>query len=157
MNQEFESDKELYDNGYYQDKLKQGVEFQDYITEVLYKYGIILVAYSSKHYQNSRGENMLGAEIKRDGKFRETGNLYIEVSEKSDPRNPTYIPSGINRGDNSWLYIIGDEKTIFIFSIKFLKMLENKYQKVIKTTSNGFLLPLEDAKKYSIREIEINQ
>ena len=55
------------------------------------------------------------AEIKRDGKFRETGNLYIETAEKSHPDKYEFIPSGIMRQDNSWLFVIGDEKTIYIF------------------------------------------
>lgn len=144
-----------YANGYYQNKLQQGLEYQDIVTRELYQRGIVIVGYSSKKYQNNEGENMLGAEIKRDGKFRETGNLYIEVSEKSHPDKPNYTPSGIHRKDNSWLYVIGDEQTVYIFSTKILLMLESRFATVNKPTSNGFLIPLSQAEKYCIRKIDL--
>ena len=88
---------------------------------------------------------MLGAEIKRDGKFRETGNIYIETSEKSHPDKPEFTPSGILRKDNSWLYVIGDEKTIYIFSTKYLQLLANRYQVKETPTSRGFIMPISEA------------
>jgi len=99
----------------------------------------------------------LGAEIKRDGRFRETGNLYIEVAEKSHPDRSAFTDSGIMRRDNSWLFVTGDEKTIYIFSTKYLKMLVHtrKYKHVEGTTSKGYLMPMADAEKYCIRKIDI--
>jgi len=144
-----------YGNGYYSSKLQEGLEFQDTVTKELYLRGIVVIGYSSQKYQNGEGENLLGAEIKRDGKFRETGNLYIEVDEKSHPDKKNYTPSGIHRKDNSWLFVIGDEKTIYIFSTKYLRMLESRYFHVEKPTSHGFLMPLDEAEKYCIRKIEI--
>ena len=150
-----EADRELYKNGYYQQKLEQGLQFQDFATRELYQRGIVVVGYSSKYYQNKCGENVLGAEIKRDGLFRDTGNLYIETAEKSHPDNENYILSGIFRKNNSWLFVIGDEKTLYIFSTKYLQMLSGRYRKVEKTTSRGYLMPLDEAEKYCIRKIEI--
>lgn len=155
MNQQLTDARKEYNNGYYADKLEQGLEFQDIVTKELYQRGIVIVGYSSRRFQNQEGENMLGAEIKRDGKFRETGNLYIETSEKSHPDNPNFIPSGIHRKDNSWLFVIGDEKTFYIFSTKYLLLLEPRYKTVNKPTSNGFLLPLEEAEKYCIRKVDL--
>ena len=157
MNQKLIEAQEEYKNGYYNDKLQEGLEFQDIVTKELYQRGIVIVGYSSRKHQNEDGENMLGAEIKRDGKFRDTGNLYIEVSEKSHPDKPNYTPSGIHRKDNSWLFVIGDENTIYIFSTKYLLILEDRYKHVNKPTSNGFLMPIEDAEKYCIRKIELTQ
>jgi hypothetical protein len=145
----------LYENGYYQEKLAQGLEFQDYVVYELYKRGIVMVCFSSKKFQNKVGENTLGAEIKKDGKFRETGNLYIETSEKSHPKNQSYVSSGIHRQDNSWLFVIGDEKTIWIFSIKYLQMLQYRYKKKEIATSRGFVMPLKDADKYCLRKITL--
>lgn len=156
MSQELIDARKEYNNGYYKDKLEEGLVFQDIITKELYQRGIVIVGYSSRRYQNTEGENMLGAEIKRDGKFRGTGNLYIEVCEKSHPDNSCYIPSGIHRKDNSWLYVIGDEKTVWIFSTKYLRLLEGRYKKVSKPTSKGFLIPIAEADKYCIRKIEAN-
>jgi len=115
-----------------------------------------------RRFQNTEGENMLGAEIKRDGHFRKTGNLYFETAEKSHPDNPDYIPSGIWREDNSWLYVIGDEKTIYIFSTKYLRMLQDtkgidgkyKYQRKETPTSQGWVMPLKDSEKYCLRRID---
>lgn len=59
------------------------------------------------------------------------------------------------RKDNSWLFVIGDEKTIYIFSTKYLQMLEDRFNKVSKPTSKGFLIPVQEADKYCIRKIEI--
>lgn len=144
-----------YNNGYYNNKLQQGLEFQDVVTKELYQRGIVVVGYSSRRFQNNEGENMLGAEIKRDGLFRETHRLYIETAEKAHPDNPAYVPSGIYREDNSWLYVIGDERTIYIFSTKYLRMLEPRYERKEKPTSLGFVMPIEEAEKYCIRKIEL--
>lgn len=157
MSQTIDESITAYSNGYYREKLEEGLVFQDVVTKALYQRGIIVIGYSSRRFQFTEGENMLGAEIKRDGKFRETGNLYIETSEKSDPSYLNYKESGIHRQDNSWLYVIGDEKLIYIFSTKYLRMLSrnDKYKKVTIPTSTGFLLPLLDAEKYCIRKIEL--
>jgi len=153
----FEKAWDQYQYGYYEDKLEEGLRYQDYVTRELYKRGIVIVGYSSRYYQNQHGENELGAEIKRDGLFRETNNLYIETKEKSHPGNNQYIKSGIHRGDNSWLFVIGDEKTIYVFSTKYLRFLEKKYRAVEKPTSHGFLMPIIEAEKYCIRKIEIEE
>src|SRR3989304_9436240 len=89
MNPKLEQARLEYNNGYYAEKLEQGLEFQDVVTRALYQRGIVVIGYASRRFQNSHGENMLGAEIKREGKFRETGNLYIETSEKYRAGNPT--------------------------------------------------------------------
>ncbi len=152
-----ETARKDYGSGYYGKKLEQGLEFQDVVTSALYQRGIVVVGYASRRFQNEQGENMLGAEIKRDGMFRMTGNLYIETAEKSHPDNRNYIPSGIYRADNSWLYVIGDEHTIFIFATKYLRMLEARYPKTEKPTSLGFLMPMGQAEKFCIRRIDLGQ
>lgn len=149
------SDRDKYNNGYYKLKLEEGLLFQDVVTTELYKRGIIVVGYASQRYQNICGENLLGAEIKRDGRFRETGNLYIEIAEKSHPDKEAFVDSGINRQDNSWLFVIGDEKTVYIFSTKYLQMLYRRYRCVEGTTSKGYLMPIDDAEKYCIRKIDL--
>ena len=63
--------------------------------EKLFEVGIILKCYSSKKYQNAKGESSAGMEIKFDDKRKNTGNLYIEYAEKSNPSNKSCIPSGI--------------------------------------------------------------
>ena len=140
---------------YYREKLEEGFQFQDFITDILYDHGMVVVSYVSR-LRGRHAENKLGIEIKRDGKFRKTKNLYIETAEKSSPDRPSFVPSGIYRDDNSWLYAIGDEETLWIFAKKYLKSLEHRYDKREIPTSRGYLLPLADANKYCIRRIDIS-
>jgi len=146
-------------NKYYREKLNQGLYYQDFVVEELYKIGLPLISYSSKEFQNLVGENKAGIEIKNDNNYKKTGNLYIETAEKAYEREGNYVPSGIFRNDNSWLYLIGDLDRIFILSKKQLVILSNlnKYKIVETPTSQGFLLPVTDAEKhYAIKIIECN-
>lgn len=146
-----------YDAGYYSEKLQEGLEFQDVVTRELYMRGVVVVGFSSRRFQNQIGENMLGAEIKRDGNFRKTGNIYLETAEKAHPNNPRYVPSGIMREDNSWLFVIGDEKSVFVFSTKYLRLLvaQKNWREVRKATSIGTLMPIAEAEKYCLRRIDM--
>jgi hypothetical protein len=144
-------------NAYYQEKLKQGLYYQDFVIEELYKIGLPLISYSSKEFQVLIGENKAGLEIKNDNNYKKTGNLYIETAEKSTEAKLNYYPSGIFRNDNTWLYLIGDMERIFILSKKQLILLSksNKYKTVQIATSQGFLLPVNEAEKhYAIKIIE---
>jgi hypothetical protein len=155
MSQTLEESKVLYKNGYYQQKLEEGMQFQDIVSRELYQRGIIVLNYSSRKYQQKYGENMLGAEIKLDKNFRKTGNFYIETAEKSHPDKDAYCIAGIMRGDNSWLFVIGDEQTIYIFPTNYLRKLSKNYRYVSTPTSKGYLFPVSDAERYCIRKIEI--
>jgi len=141
----------------YKERLRTGLEYQDFVAEQLYKIGLPIFNYASKKYQIECGENKLGVEIKYDAKFASTGNLYIELQEKTNPQNSNYIDSGINRNDNSWLYIIGNYNTIYIFSKRLLNQIASKYKSIENNTktSIGFLLPKLDAEKYAARIILI--
>jgi len=142
-------------NSYYKEKLEQGLTYQDFVVEKLYEIGLPLISYSSKKYQALIGENKIGIEIKNDDKFAETGNFYIEIAEKSDANNLNWIPSGIYRNDNSWLYILGNYNEIYIFSKKQLILIHKtgKYREVEIPTSKGYLLPMDKAEKYWIKKI----
>lgn len=140
---------------YYKEKLEQGLSYQDFVIEKLYEHGLPLISYSSKKYQVLYGENKAGIEIKNDQKFRETGNFYIEIAEKSHAGMSKFVESGIFRNDNTWLYVIGDYEEIFVFGKKQLKIVSKnvKYKKVEISTSKGFLLPVKDARKSLALEI----
>ena len=103
---------------YYIEKFEAGLEYQDYVADKLRKSDpcIILAPYSSRKYQNEHGESASGIEIKYDMRMKETGNLYFEVSEKSNADLLEYTASGIMRNDNTWLYLIGDYDQAFLFS-----------------------------------------
>lgn len=142
---------------HYEKMLGIGLHFQDFVVEELYKIGLPIISYSSKEYQNMIGENKSGIEIKNDRNYEKTGNLYIEIAEKSNENNINYVLSGIYRNDNTWLYLIGDEKKIFVLSkIQLQSLHKNKKMKEVKTgTSKGFLLPVDLATRvYALKVIE---
>lgn len=141
---------------YYKGKLEAGLEYQDFVADELRKSGIFLGAYSSRKWQNEKGESASGIEIKHDMRMHDTGNLYIEVAEKANPNNAEYVPSGIMRDDNTWLYLIGDYNEAFLFSKKQLQSIYadkvNYTRRGIRErqtpTSVGFTYPIENAMKY---------
>lgn len=140
----------------YKEMLQKGLEYQDFITDVLInELGIALSSYGSPRYQYSKGENKQGFEIKFDDKYKTTTNLYIEVAEKTNKLNENFISSGIFRNDNTWLWITGNYHEVYIFSKKHLKLMFNskKFKNVCTETSKGFLIDKEHAEKYCIKKI----
>jgi hypothetical protein len=143
---------------YYSEMLEKGLEFQDFVmTKLIEKLGINLTQYSSKKFQYNIGENKQGIEIKFDDRYEQTGNIYIEIAEKSNKDNKEFIDSGIYRKDNTWIYIIGNYKILYIFSKKYLLYLHKKniFREVQIPTSKGFLIDKYNAEKYSINIITI--
>ena len=126
---------------YYEDRLAEGQKFEEYIKKVFFERFAINLDFTGKDNQNLIGETLQGIEVKFDNRFKETRNIYIEVAEKTNPANDEYIKSGIYREDNTWLYVIGDYDTLYMFSKKHLKLLKDKCQSVITPTSMGFLVP----------------
>lgn len=142
---------------YYEKKLQQGLEFQDFVTDVLFNELFIPIStYQSRKYQ-IKGENKQGIEIKFDDKFADTGNVYIEIAEKSNEDNLNYVSSGIYRNDNTWLYVIGNYSILFIFGKGMLKLMHKngRYREVQIPTSKGFLIPKVDAEKYALKIIYV--
>lgn len=138
---------------YYKDKLEQGLKYQDFVCDQLRKMtpAKIIMPYCSRDYQWQGGESASGYEIKFDGRMSETGNVYIEIAEKSDPNIDGWTESGIYRDDNTVYYLIGDYDKAYIFSKYQLKRLlsdrteEELARKGIRrvqiNTSQGFLIP----------------
>lgn len=144
---------DAYDK-YYAAKLEGAKLYQDFVVDAAWDLlGLAIVQYSSQAYQNAIGESRTGVEIKHDEKFADTGNLWIEVSEKANPKNGHYVDSGIYRTDNTWLYCIGDYDNIFLFSKTLLRSLHRSGRwPVIENrtkTSNGFLLTAIEAERYA--------
>jgi len=137
-----------YRKDIYAQRLENGNDYQDFICTKLCQYGIIIQNYCSQKYQ-TMGENRQGLEIKLDRKFRNTGNLYIEIAEKSDPENEYYAESGIYRDDNSRWYGIGDYQTFYWFFKKQLRQLWEKRASFLvefapTPTSQGFGFPVKE-------------
>jgi len=133
---------------YYKSKLASGLEFQDYCAIQFSKIGIPITSFSSTKYQYEKGENLQGFEFKNDEIFRSTGNLWIEVKERTNINNE-YVNSGIFRSDNTKFYVMGDYEGVFIMQKKVLQALSKKYKAKENNmkTSIGFLFPVKRAKE----------
>jgi hypothetical protein len=135
-------------------KIESGKVYQDFVVDACWNLlGLAIVQYSSALYQQNIGESKTGAEIKCDEQFARTGNLWIEIEEKARPRPGAYVPSGIYRSDNTWLYIIGDYDHVFIFQKTLLQLLHRSDRWRVfangTATSRGFLLSATDATKWA--------
>ena len=136
---------------------KDGVEYQDFVCEQLALRGnIVLQNFASKRYQLEIGENLQGFEIKFDARITDTGNVSIEIKEKSRADIPNWTPSGIYRDDNSWLYIQGNYDILFIFAKKFLIELHKsgRYPEHELSTIVKFHIPIDHAKRWSAKYID---
>lgn len=142
------------------ENMEKSLEYQDFIAiELLKKLGWCINLMTSKRYQIEVGESICGVEIKNDRNMAKTGNLYIETAERHF--TPNFVPSGINRKDNTVFWVIGDYQTAYIFSKDQLKFMCNNYQKFgFKTTetdtSKGVLIPISYLEKvpfYVIRKL----
>lgn len=157
-------------NSGHKDSFEVGNEFQDFVCLQLAQQGIILQNINSKKYQYEVGENIQGFEIKYDGRCTgcngtlSTYRLSIEIAEKSSVDNLFFIPSGIYRNDNSWLYIQGNYDMFWIFSKNILQMLHKsidangnkRYEEHELATVKKYYLPLSDADRYCAKKIIIN-
>ena len=149
---------------YYNMKLAEGEMFEDYVYEHFREiWGIDIKSCNTYSEQINIGENYFGMEIKYDGLHKKTKRLFIEYQEKRRSENPDYIPSGVLRKDNSWLYLIGNFQVFYIFSVKDLRMaLEAKddrgnfkhiRKEINRKTSCGFLLQENEIQDYALRII----
>jgi len=138
---------------YYEKSYASGKEFEKFATFLLLAvYYLPINVFKDAKSQMEIGESKQGFEFKRDLQFYKTGNIFIKTKTRSNPGEP-YRNSGIYKGDNSWVYVIGDFKTIFAFGINFLKLLHKtkRYREIIggrRNTVCGFLIPEKDAIKY---------
>jgi hypothetical protein len=101
-------------------RLEQGQRYEDFVKTFLPTVGMMINVYSSRSYQFQEGESPQGAEVKYDGNFSRTGQLWIEVGEKASPRSGDYATSGILRHAGIWLWIEGDYETIYVLAKKDL-------------------------------------
>lgn len=148
----------VYPSAKSRSSFQDGLEFQDFVCSQLAARGVVLQNLSSRKYQFEIGENLQGFEIKLDARCAETGRLSIEIAEKSrDNPNLGWTPSGIMRGDNTWLYIQGNRKILFIFARQFLLNYFSTKQPEVEEkrgTIRTFYLPFEVAKKHAARVLE---
>lgn len=105
------------------------------------------------------GENLQGFEIKLDEPCIRTGRLSIEMFEKSrDDISLPWSKSGIQRNDNTWLYIQGNREVLFVFPKNLLTRYynHNKPQLTEKRgTIQTFYLPIDWAIRNAAKVIDL--
>jgi len=133
------------------ESIQRGMEFQDFVMLALSRHGVFIQPYSSRLYQYEHGENPQGVEIKLDARCTDTGRLSIEIAEKVNAKNHAWVNSGIYRRDNTWLYVQGNFKTLYVLPKTLLKLLHQskRYQEHELPTIRKFYLPLAEAERYA--------
>lgn len=144
----------------YLQKLAIGRRYEKYVYAVLKKEGITFEPYFDYHRQITIGENAAGIECKCDLQHVTTGNLFIETEERwSLDEGAGYKPAGIYKGDNAWLYAIGDYATVFLFGVRTLRYLRETFPKkyriieIGRESAKGFLLRPNDIERWMLRKI----
>ncbi len=138
------------------DSLEVGATFQDFVSRELAHFGIPITYYVSRRYQQNIGESVQGIEIKLDRLCTKTGRLSIETAEKTKALNDDWIPSGIYRNDNTWLYVQGNSEILYLFAKNVLIQLHKmgKYATHEEPTIQAFFLPLADADIWCAKKIK---
>jgi DNA-binding protein H-NS len=141
----------------YKYQLEEGKEFEKYVKKQLQeKKQLHLDIIEDEVNQYTIGETIQGYEIKYDKKYKDTGNLYIEIKEKTNPNNAKFVLSGIFRQDNTHTWIIGNYDEVYMFKKDTLIEIYNKqeYVRYVKTlTSHGVLLNKALIDKHNIEHI----
>ena len=142
-----------YPDSQHSDPLQVGAEFLDFVTVTLHARGLYLQPFTSKKYQYNKGESLQGWEVKLDQRLSDTHRLSIEIAEKTRSANAIWVPSGIYRNDNTWLYIQGNYDAFYIFLKRFLIQLHQckRYTEHEIPTVRKFYLPVADADRYGER------
>lgn len=111
-------------------------------------------------YEQLKGENREGVEIKLDQICKRTKRLYIELEEKSNADNERMIQSGIWRKDNTIQFLIGDYEDAYIFDVLVLRKCYMDKPSWLKTlgnpTSNGWGMPLIVVPDYAIHHLDFD-
>ena len=138
----------------YPEQLVIGQRYERYLNAVMsHLKGRKVIGYETQKEQYEIGENDAGIEVKRDGKFRGTNNLYVETHEKTKESNRYFVDSGILRKDNSEWWIIGDEKDAWLFYKKDLILIHDDLPIGRNPTSKGRLLNIFKADKMCVAKI----
>lgn len=142
---------------YYKLKLQEGTQYQDFIVKKFLTKGIVLIPFSSKHYQYTEGETTGKlVEIKFDGMYSKTGRFWIEVEEKSNPTINGWTLSGIHR-DSYW-YLIGNNVEAFVLDMKDIRGDQRNHtiRENNTGTSRGFLLSKKQMEQLCLFKCRFN-
>jgi hypothetical protein len=104
--------------------------FADRCQKPLATIGLPLTMYCSQPFQHKNGESLLGLEMKYDRMSLTTGNLFLEVAERSYPPGGPFVLSGVMNDNNPLFYGIGNERVLYVFSVRTLRKVITIYQDV---------------------------
>lgn len=128
-----------------------GDEYEKFVVAIIKeRYGKEIHVYQDKYSQINIGESIEGVEIKYDGRSADTGRLSIEVCEKKN-QTTSWVKSGIQREDNTILYVQGNYDFFFVFQKSKLRSWSDEQKKngVRPEQYNGTIarlwLPFSDA------------
>lgn len=154
---------------YYEGKRKQGDDFAVFVAAELERFGLIVGLYSTQREQYEIGESRMGLEIKFDDLLAQTGNVYIEMYEKTRSTNKEYVEAGILRCDNTLLYGIGNHREFYIFGKRTLRRVYEAFDRRMvpppadkafvrreTPTSKGFTLQRSVAVSWAERTFKAN-
>lgn len=132
----------------YNRELGVGLAYEDFVLERLWENGWGTVAFRTASSQG-RGENLGGFEIKRDGEFRNTGNLFIETEERSTSSSEWH-PAGVDSPAKPRHLVIGDEESFWVLSVNALQMIRESCRHTTNRTdtARGFLLKCDRADRF---------
>ena len=149
-------------SSYYRDQLREAEQFEILIEKKLLEElhegrpGFSITRHTTQADQLAYGDLRIriaatgeswDIEIKNDKLMADKRNLYIETQEKSHPRNPDFIDSGIFASSSADLYGIGDECEFYLFDRAALRALApppDKWMTIDRGTSRGFLLEIKN-------------
>lgn len=147
----------------YQRDLAIGLAYEEHVYAVFRALGEVLHPCRTIVEQCSVGENRERCEIKKDQRFRETGNLFVETDERPDVRS-RWARAGIYHYAQPRWFAIGDERTIRLFVAATLRALLPPalgdvfcgFRKAITPTAAGYLLPVRAADRKCQARLEID-
>ncbi len=144
----------------YKRKLAVGQAYEEFIVNNWLAFFPYPLNMHNGKYEQLKGENTEGVEIKLDQICKRTKRLYIEIEEKSNADNERMIQSGIQRNDNTVLFLIGDYEDAYIFDVLVLRkcfMDKPAWLKMFgNSTSNGWGMPLIMVPNYAICHLDFS-
>lgn len=146
-----------YPNSKNPNSLQDGLEYQDWIQKTaLAEWGMVIQINSSKLYQLQFGESIQQTEVKLDTRCSETGNLSVEIEERSSTKIEKWTSSGIYAYPPSIFYIQGNYEVFYLFETKRLQEIHRVLYRSAYLEFNGtirkFHLPLKVASENAIRK-----
>jgi hypothetical protein len=150
--------------------MQVGAEFQDYITDRLFDFGISTNYYTSKKYQLEKAEGRSGIEVKFDsGYYNYNGDrvkskyVVVEFAKEVRPKGSNVWEDTTLFKHNIWLFVIGNYDKAWALPVRKLRKLvkDDRVEKTIKHNEGNndtrvklMRLPIEIAENIAVFTIK---